>query len=145
MEKRLLLVLVVVVIFVSVVAFAAMQTMLTIPNTSTITTTGMLTAYQNANLSTVATSFDWGPLFPAQHAYQIIYIKNNHPEVAFTLTMSASDWSPSNITDYCSLTWNCTGYLLAPLASVCANFTLYTFDNATSSSFSFDIMISGST
>jgi hypothetical protein len=146
MEKRLLLVgvLVVVVFLVSVLVFAAMQTTLTLPGTSTITTTGELTAYQDANLTTPATSFSWGQLFPAQHAYYMVYIKNNHPEVAFTLNMSVSDWSPSDMAEYCSLTWNCTGYSLAPLSSVCAYLTLCTFENATATSFSFNIIITGS-
>jgi hypothetical protein len=94
-------------------------------------------------LSPTATSLAVGTLNPGATATQTVYIKNtgNVPE---TLTMTTSNWSPSNANTYLTLTWNRGNTVLAAGASIQATLTLTAASNTgTITTFGCDVTLTG--
>jgi hypothetical protein len=83
-------------------------------------------------------------LNPGSTATYTIYVKNTG-NTAVTLSIATSGWSPSNASNYITLTWNQTGKTLQESQSVAALLTLSVSSTISSSitNFSFNITITG--
>jgi hypothetical protein len=88
-------------------------------------------------------SMDWGTLEPNVTRNVNVYIKNSGTAGA-KLSMTTSSWNPTAASNYISLSWNCTNYVLQQGQIVGARLTL-SVSSAISgiSTFSFDITITG--
>jgi hypothetical protein len=121
----------------------SMQYSRKISNTATIKTVG-INVFENVNLTTPATSIDWGMLEPGQTKNCTVYLQNTS-NVPIILSMYTADWNPANASEFLTLTWNYNGEAISPSAALPVTFSLAV--NASTSgisSFSFDIWIVGS-
>jgi len=90
------------------------------------------------------TSINWGTLTPDSIQNTTIYIKNTGDK-ALTLTMTATNWNPSNASDYLSFAWD-GDHELAPYAKNPYILYLTVYENvieSTLGNFNFDIIING--
>jgi len=120
---------------------SALTTSKTVGNTGTVKAIGV-GVYWDQSCTQPVSTFDWGTLEPNSTKSISCYIRNegNSP---LTLSMSTSNWNPSNAQQYITLTWDKEGYSLAG-GVVKATFTLKISANIQGiTSFSFDITIAG--
>ena len=123
-------------------SLTAAQTSRTVSSTGSILTIGV-GVYTDSGCNTPLTSIPWGTLEPGESQNIVCYIKNEGTS-ASTLTMYASNWSPSTAEDYLTLTWNYGGQYISPDSSRQITFTLNVDENIDGiSNFSFDITIVG--
>jgi hypothetical protein len=122
---------------------SSLQASKTLGNTGSVTAIGV-EVYQNSNGSNPVTSFNWGQISPNSTKTETCYIENTGNQ-SLTLSMSASSWSPTNCTQYMTLSWNLAGATLSGGQIKTAVFTLTvspTIQGITN--FSFDVTIVGS-
>ncbi len=97
--------------------------------------------YWDSALTNKVTSIDWGTIDPGAKVNKTVYIKNVG-NAASTLSMSTSNWNPSNAATYMTLTWDYSGQTVNIGQSVQVKFTLTTSSSITGiTSFSFDLTI----
>jgi hypothetical protein len=114
----------------------------TIPSNGTVTTVNV-GVYSNSQCTQNCTSISWGTLYPSNSTSKTIYVKNTGT-VPITLSMTAGSWTPTNASDYLTLTWDQQGTVLQVDKSVSANLTLSAAsDTGTLTNFSFNIVITG--
>jgi len=100
--------------------------------------------YWNSNGTNEVTSINWGTLEPGSSTNRTCYIQNEGNS-ALILSMNATNWNPSNASDYISLNWDYGGQLVNPSELIPVIFTLSISDSVEGiTSFSFDITIVGS-
>jgi hypothetical protein len=87
-------------------------------------------------------NINWGTLAPGASNTSTIYIKNTGT-IPVTLSMATANWVPSNASTCLTLTWNRANYVLAAGSSVSANLNLTASASAYITTFSFDIVITG--
>jgi hypothetical protein len=138
----------------AIIAIAATGLLLTLitagvlTSSQSVTSTGTITSinvgvYSDSGCTQNCTSINWGTLAPGNSTTQTVYIKNTGTASA-TLSMTATNWVPSNANTYLALTWNRAGYVLAAGSSVSATFTLTASASAGNlTTFSFNIVITG--
>jgi hypothetical protein len=86
-------------------------------------------------------SIDWGSLNPGTNKTVTLFLKNKG-RTSVALSYYSSNWQPSEIANYLSLTWDYTGQSIEFKEVVQIIFTLYVSENAeTIETFSFDIDI----
>jgi hypothetical protein len=86
-------------------------------------------------------SIDWGLLEPGTNKTVTLFIKNKGKN-QITLAYYTSNWKPSEIVNYLTLTWDYTGQSIEFKEMVQVVFTLCVSENAEAiESFSFDIPI----
>jgi len=118
-------------------------------NSPPISNTGAVKAigvgvYWNSDGTNEVTSINWGTLEPGSSTNRTCYIQNEGNSVV-TLSMSTSNWDPTNASDYISLSWDYGGQLVTPAELIPVIFTLSISDSVEGiTSFSFDITIVGS-
>ena len=123
---------------------SSLQASKTLGNQGTVTTVGV-GVYWNSNGTNAVTSFNWGSITPNSTESLTCYVKNQGNQ-ALTLSMSTSNWNPSNCTQFMTLSWNLTGSTLNPGQIKTATFNLAISASIQGiSSFSFDVTIVGST
>ena len=114
----------------------------TVPSSGTITAVNV-GVYTNSACTINCTSIDWGTLAPGESTTRTVYIKNLGT-VPMTVTMTTTNWVPSNAATYLSVSWNRENTPLAVGASVQATLTLTASAGAGAiSSFSFNVVITG--
>jgi len=88
-------------------------------------------------------AIDWGTLEPNVTRSVNVYVKNSGT-AGVKLSMATGNWNPTAASNYISLSWNCTNYVLPQGQIVGARLTL-SVSSAISgiSTFSFDITITG--
>jgi hypothetical protein len=114
----------------------------TVPLSGTINAVN-LGVYTDSACTIPATALTAGTLNPGGTATQTVWIKNtgNVPE---TLTMTTSNWTPSNANTYLTLTWNRQNTVLNAGASIQATLTLTAASNTgTLTTFSCDVTLTG--
>ena len=122
---------------------SAGQTSKTFSNTGAITAIGVGVYWDNSCTDPVS-SIAWGTLEPGSTKDVTCYIRNKGNSV-LTLSMYASNWSPSNASSYMSLSWDYGGQSIDVDEVVQVVFTLSVDAGiAGITSFSFDIAIVGS-
>jgi len=122
---------------------SAVQTSRTVSNAGAVKAIGV-GVFWNNECTDPLSSIDWGILEPGSSKNVTCYIRNEGNFVS-TLSMYASNWSPSNASDYLTLSWDYGGQSINPDDVVQVTFTLSvdaSIDGITS--FSFDITIVGS-
>lgn len=111
-------------------------------NTGSVKAVGV-GVYWNSNGTNPVTSFNWGMVDPDSTKTITCYIKNEGNSV-LTLSMSTSNWNPSNAPTYMAFSWNLAGQTLNAGQTKQAIFTLQIFANVTGiTNFSFDVTIVG--
>jgi hypothetical protein len=138
--------LILVIAVVSIVMVALVSGLLgagrTVPNTGNVKTIGVEAYWDSACTSRVS-SIDWGLMEAGGSKAIGIYVRNNGT-AAETLSMTTSNWNPSNSSSQISLVWNCTNYALAHESVVGALLTLSVSSTVSGiSNFSFNIVITG--
>jgi hypothetical protein len=123
-------------------------TLAAITSNQTVTYSGTVTAvnlgvYTDSGCTQPCTSISAVAISPGSSVTQTIYVKNNG-NVAETLTMAVSSWSPSNANTYLTLSWNRQSTVLNAGASVQATLTLTAASNCGSlTDFSCSVTITG--
>ena len=135
----------------SVIAASALASYIRVIHLSsagTITTMGTeeysVEVYSDVALTTMLTSVDWGLLDPGSTKSVDCYIKNSG-SYPVTLTMTTTNWNPTNASNYMTFTWNREGYLLEEGSFAETTFTLTVSSTLAPETgirtFSFDIII----
>jgi hypothetical protein len=108
-----------------------------------ITSTIDIRVYSDPDATINCTTMDWGNLNSGDIATKTVYIKNTG-NVSETLSMTATEWNPSNAIQSLSLTWNKEGAILEAGKVVPAIIALkIESDTGDLSDFSFNLVISG--
>jgi hypothetical protein len=97
--------------------------------------------YWDPECTNPCTTINWGELYPGDTKTQQIYIKNveNTP---CTLTMATSNWTPTEASNYITISWNYAGQTLNPSEILPVTFTLKVSEQVTGiNDFTFDIII----
>jgi hypothetical protein len=129
-------------LMITLTAIAVLSDSQTVPLSGTITTVNV-DAYTDSACTNPCTSLAVGNVSPGSTVTQTIYIKNAGT-VPMTLTMAASNWSPSNANTYLTLTWNRQNTVLAAGSSTPATLTLTVASNTGSlTTFSCSVTITG--
>ena len=114
----------------------------TVSNAGTVEAVGV-GVYQDNECITVLSSVDWGVLEPGASKNVTFYIRNELSSVS-TLSMYTSNWSPSNASDYLTLTWDYGGQSIDVDDVVQVTFTLSVDASIVGiTSFGFNITIAG--
>jgi hypothetical protein len=130
-------------------ALSSNTTSQTLPSRGTLTTVQgsiNLGIYDNAGCTQNASFIDWGALKPGDYTTKTIYIKNLGTTNA-TLSLSTSDWTPSNASPDITLSWNQENRVIAPNEVIQATLKIEvspSIDNSITT-FSFNIQITGTT
>ena len=126
-------------------AFPASQSSKTLSSAGTIQiqTTAGIGVYSNSQCSTQLTTVSWGTLQPGENQNAICYIKNEG-NTPITLSLQASNWSPTSASNYLALNWNYNNQPITPNQVVQVTLTLSVASNiAGITNFGFDITIIG--
>ena len=108
-----------------------------------ITSTIDISVYSDPDATINCTAIDWGSLNSGDTATKTVYIKNTG-NVSETLSMTATDWTPSTAIQSLYITWNKEGAILEAGKVVPATITLkIESDTGDLSDFSFNLVISG--
>jgi hypothetical protein len=114
----------------------------TISNVGSVKAIGV-GVYWDQNCTSAVSAIDWGILEPGSTKNVTVYIKNEG-NTAISLSMTTSNWNPSNATSYLSLNWDYDGQTLAPESIAEVTLVLTVSANITGiTNFSFDIVITG--
>jgi hypothetical protein len=112
----------------------------TVANTGSIKTVGV-GVYSDQAATSPLSSINWGTLDPGSNVNKTVYIRNEGTAAA-TLSMSTSNWSPSNAATYMTLSWNYNGQTVNVNQVVQVKFTLAVSSSVSGiTNFSFDITI----
>jgi len=122
---------------------SSMQTNMKISNQGTLKAVGV-GVYGDSGLTNKVSSIDWGILEPGSNVNKTVYIRNEG-NAAATLSMTTSNWSPSNASNYITLSWNYGGQTLNVNEAIQVKLTLSVSSSITGiTNFSFDITITAS-
>ena len=125
-------------------AMSLTQTNRTISNAGSVKAVGV-GVYWDQACSNPVSSISWGVLDPGSNVNKTVYIKNTGTN-AVTLSLTASNWNPSNASNYMTLSWNYGGQLVNVGAVVQVKLTLSVLSSISGiTNFSFDITIIAST
>ena len=114
-----------------------------VPSSGTITTTPNIGIYSDSACTTSMTSISWGSITAGGTATQTVYVKNTGTGT-ITLSLGASNWSPSGASSYITASWNKDGTQLSAGQSVAATITLTVSSSINGiTSFSNTIVITG--
>jgi len=112
----------------------------TISNAGSVKAVGVGVYWDQACSSSVS-SIDWGILEQGSNVSRTVYIRNEGNAVA-KLTVTASNWNPSNASSYMSLSWDYGGQTLSVGEVIQVKFTLSVSADITGiTNFSFDIVV----
>jgi len=97
--------------------------------------------YWDSALTNKVSSIDWGILEPGANVNKTVYIRNEG-NAAATLSLTTSNWNPSNASNYLTLTWNYGGQTLNVNEAIQVKLTLSASSSITGiTNFSFDTTI----
>ncbi len=113
-------------------------------NEGDVTSTVNVEVFSDAAATLKCSSISWGDLSVGDSATRVVYVKNTG-NVAESLSLAASGWSPAGAGSVLSLTWDKEGFLVPAGGVVAATLTLLVGSDAGElGSFSLDIVVSGS-
>jgi hypothetical protein len=122
---------------------ATVQTSKTLSNSGSVKGVGV-GIYQYQNCTSPITSINWGMLNPGASVNDTVYIRNEGNTPA-TLSMTTSNWNPSNASSCITLNWNYGGQTLSINQVIPVKFTLSVSSSISGiTNFSFTITIVGS-
>ncbi len=112
----------------------------TIGNAGSVVTIGV-GIYWDAEGTRRVSMIDWGTLEPGSNKTLVVYVRNEGNSPA-NLTMYASNWNPSNASDFVGLSWDREEYPIMVGEIVQATFTLIVSASVNGiTTFSFDITV----
>ena len=117
-----------------------------ITNNKTVSSNGSVKGvgvgvYWNQACTNATSSISWGILDPGSNVNKTIYVRNEG-NTASTLSMTTSNWNPTNASSYMTLSWNYGGQTLSVNQVVQVKLTLSVSSSVTGiTNFSFDITI----
>jgi hypothetical protein len=118
------------------------------PTTETVSNVGSLKtigigAYWDENLTNRVDEIDWGLLEPGDQKSFSIYL-HNEGNSAVTLSESTSNWNPSAVATYLTLSWDYSGQTIEADKNLQVTLTLSVSASITGiSNFGFDIIVVG--
>jgi len=122
---------------------SAVQSNRTISNAGSVKAIGV-GVYWDQACSNPVTSISWGTIDPGSSVNKTVYIKNTGNNAA-TLSLTTSNWSPSNASSYMTLSWDYNGQPINVNAVIQVKLTLSVLSSISGiTSFSFDITITAS-
>jgi hypothetical protein len=131
-----------IVIMVTAVALALLQSTQTIPNTGSIKAIGV-GVYENSACTVPLSSLTWGTLDPGSSTIKTMYVKNEGTS-PMNLSMTTNTWNPANALNYITVTWNQNGTIVNAGLNVQANVTLTVSPSISGiPSFAFTMVITG--
>jgi len=112
--KPLIVIAVVLVLVLSVsgVILGQLSSLRIIGSKGKVTTVGV-GVYWDANCSIHVLYMDWGSVVLGSVKNITVFIRNEG-DAPSTLFLNTTNWSPSNASDYITLTWDYNGYILYP-------------------------------
>jgi len=129
-------------VVLSTVVFGLLSASQNIENSGSIKAVGV-GVYTDSGCTTKAVSINWGAMTPGSTQDFTLYIKNEGT-VSVVLSMSTSNWTSTQASNYITLTWNRGGQTLARQATTTARLTLTVSPDITGvNSFGFDITLTG--
>ncbi len=154
-KKTLLLIIIVAIVSIAITTTISMLLSrinnLHVPSLGTIKTIGV-EAYWDPNCENKTETIDWGTIWLGSSKNITFYIRSVSNFKA-TLNLNATNWNPTNISNYTNLSWDYNGTPLNPgeiirviltlSASYSDSFIRYLIVNDVKS-FSFDIVIAAS-
>lgn len=100
--------------------------------------------YVDQACTTPIESIQWGTLEPGATRDKTVYIRNQG-DPNTTLTMTLSNWNPTNSSNYIDFNWDYTGQTLEVNQVIQVRFTLLILENIQGiTDFSFDVTIASS-
>jgi hypothetical protein len=112
----------------------------TISNAGSVNAIGVGIYWDSACANPVS-SISWGSIDPGSNVNKTVYIKNEGT-TNVGLSMSASNWSPTNASNYMALSWDYNGQPLSANSVLEVKLTLSVSPDVTGiTNFSFDITI----
>jgi len=115
----------------------------TISNTGSVKAIGVGVYWDQACTSPVS-SINWGILEPGSNVNKTIYIRNEGSTAA-KLSMTTSNWDPSNASNYITLNWDYSGQTLNVNQVLQGKLTLSVLSSISGiTTFKFDITITAS-
>jgi hypothetical protein len=125
-------------------AYAAVNVTTTLTSSGTITTSSNIGLYSDSACTMPLTNIDWGTLAPGGSVIKTVYMKNTQGIAALALSMTPTNWNPTNANGPLTITWNKEETILASGQSTAATITLAVASSTTSiTSFSVQIAITG--
>jgi len=119
---------------------SSIQTNTKISNQGSLKTVGV-GVYWDSGLTSRVSSINWGLLEPGSNVNKTVYIRNEG-NAAAVLSITTSNWSPSNSSSYLNLNWDYGGQTINVSEVVKVKLTLSTLASINGiTSFSFDITI----
>jgi hypothetical protein len=124
-------------------ASSPVQTRDTISSGGAVKAIGVM-VYSDVNAANRLTSIDWGIVEPGEDKNATCYIRNEG-NFAVTLSLVTENWSPSNASQYITLSWNYDGHSIGLGEIVEVTINLDVSDSVSGiTDFSFDVVIVGS-
>ena len=117
-----------------------------ITNNKTVSSNGSVKGvgvgvYWNQACTNATSSISWGILDPGSNVNKTIYVRNEG-NTASTLSMTTSNWNPTNASSYMTLSWDYGGQTVNVNQVVQVKLTLSVSSSVTGiTNFSFDITI----
>jgi len=100
--------------------------------------------YSDQACTTPIVSIQWGQLEPGATANQTVYIRNEGDSKT-ALTMTLSNWNPTNSSNHIDFNWDYTGQTLDVNQVVQVKFTLFISENIQGiTDFRFDVTMTSS-
>jgi hypothetical protein len=131
-----------IVVLVTAVALALLQSTQTLPNTGSIKGINVK-VYENSACTVPLSSLTWGALDPGSSTIKTMYVKNEGTS-PMNLSMTTTTWNPSNAPNYITVTWNQNGTTVNAGLNVQANVTLTVSPSISGiPSFAFTMVITG--
>jgi len=97
--------------------------------------------YWDSECNNPVSNIDWGIMEPGSSVNVTIYIRNEG-NAPMRITLNATNWSPSNASDYMRLEWDYSGQILQPNENIkTVLFLVVSLDALKVTDFSFDILI----
>ncbi len=138
------IVLTVLAITLTTTTFAALSVNKSLNSTGNISVTVGLNIYSDSNCTVPISSINWGNLTCGQNCNQTIYVKNTGSGTSLNLSMTTSNWSPTNAANYLLVTWNREGQRIQPNQVLPAILTLNSSSSTVDiTNFSVQISIAG--
>jgi hypothetical protein len=115
----------------------------TIPNAGAVKSIGV-GVYWDPTLTTKVDSIDWGTLVPGSTKNVTIYV-DNEGTASVALSLNTSNWYPSTVFNYMTLTWDYREQVISALSTLRVTLILsVSADIRDVTAFNFDITITGS-
>lgn len=139
-----ILLLVILAITLVYTTYASVNVTKNISSTGSINVSANLGIYSDSACQNALTTINWGNIAPGGTTTQTVYVKNTGSGASLSLSLTTSNWTPSNANGPITITWNQENTRLAPGQSTAAIITLTVSTSITDiTNFNVQITITG--